>query len=156
MYCDQRYFLKNPIPTKKTFIQEAAFLLNEEKEKSGAVDRPDLPLPCSAWLAHPPRLTASRPHAYSVRSGPHVNENKSMCSSARNRFRPTVSAWPVYQLSSFLHTIPYTPIRRHGPHAQPSYALVAMNPVHAIITVAQALGRLSGAITAVMTASNSA
>ena len=97
------------------------------------------------------------PHGYSVRSGPHVNENKSMCSSARNRFRPTVSAWPVYQLSSFLHTIPYTPIRRHGPHAQPSYALVAMNPVHAIITVAQAPpGLLSRAITSVITASNSA
>jgi len=97
------------------------------------------------------------PHGYSVRSGPHVNENKSMCSSARNRFRPTVSAWPVYQLSSFLHTIPYTPIRRHGPHAQPSYALVAMNPVHAIITVAQAPpGLLSRAVTAVITASNSA
>jgi len=39
---------KIPFQQKKPFIQEAAFLLNEEKEKSGAVDRPDLPLLCSA------------------------------------------------------------------------------------------------------------
>ena len=104
---------------------------------------------------------ASRPHAYSVRSGPHFHENESMRSTERNHFRPAncwcLSLAGAPLLPSFLLiTIPYTPIRRPGRHAQPSYALVAVNPVHIIITVAQALGRLSGAITAVMTASNSA